>query len=53
MYTDVGTQPSLKQYAAKNVAIDWSAANVRLSAYRPFNAQWGYLDRRVNDMIYQ
>lgn len=44
---------SLKQYAAKNTAIDWSNANVRLSVYRPFTPQWSYLDRRVNDMVYQ
>nr|WP_204080672.1 DEAD/DEAH box helicase [Mycobacterium riyadhense] len=44
---------TLKQYAAKSVSIEWSEDNARLSIYRPFNGEWSYLDRRVNDMVYQ
>jgi predicted helicase len=43
----------LKQDLAKNHPISWSDDAVRQFAYRPFCAQWGYLDRHVNDMIYQ
>ena len=43
----------LKQDLAKSHQITWSDESVRLSAYRPFCAQWVYLDRHVNDMIYQ
>jgi predicted helicase len=44
---------SLKQYAAKNTVIEWSPVGVHQSIYRPFNRQWTYFDRRVNDMVYQ
>ncbi|OBK87639.1 DEAD/DEAH box helicase [Mycolicibacter sinensis] len=44
---------SLRQYAAKNTTIAYSGNSLRLSAYRPFQRQWSYFDRRVNDMVYQ
>jgi predicted helicase len=43
----------LKQDLAKNYPITWSDDSVRRFTYRPFCPQWGYLDRHVNDMIYQ
>jgi predicted helicase len=43
----------LKQDLAKAYPIQWSDDAVRLSTYRPFCVQWSYLDRHVNDMIYQ
>lgn len=44
---------SLKQYLAKNTSIKQIDDNVRLGSYRPFQRQWSYFDRRVNDMVYQ
>lgn len=44
---------SLKQYLAKNTAIERADASVHLGTYRPFQRQWSYFDRRVNDMVYQ
>ncbi|BBY54592.1 DEAD/DEAH box helicase [Mycobacterium koreense] len=44
---------SLKQYLAKNTVIERSDDRVRLGTYRPFQRQWTYFDRRVNDMVYQ
>ena len=43
----------LKQDLAKRYPIRWSDDAVRSFSYRPFCPQWGYLDRHVNDMIYQ
>ncbi|MCH9735208.1 MAG: N-6 DNA methylase, partial [Actinomycetia bacterium] len=43
----------LKQDLAKNYPIGWSGDAVRQFSYRPFCAQLGYIDRHVNDMIYQ
>ncbi len=43
----------LKQDLAKNYPICWSDNALRRFSYRPFCPQWGYLDRHVNDMIYQ
>lgn len=43
----------LRNDLAKGTDIAFSEASVRLGSYRPFNRQWSYLDRRVNDMIYQ
>ena len=43
----------LKQDLAKDYPISWSDDAVRLFTYRPFCDQWGYLDRHLNDMVYQ
>ena len=43
----------LRNDLAKGAKIAYSEDSVRLSSYRPFNSQWSYLDRRVNDMIYR
>jgi predicted helicase len=43
---------SLRNYLAKSATITFQEEHVRPSSYRPFNHQWAYLDRRVNDMIY-
>lgn len=43
----------LRNDLAKGTDIAFSEDSVRLGSYRPFNRQWSYLDRRVNDMIYQ
>ncbi|SDC93549.1 DEAD/DEAH box helicase [Rhodococcus tukisamuensis] len=43
----------LRNDLAKGTAIAFVEDSVRLGSYRPFNRQWSYLDRRVNDMIYQ
>lgn len=43
----------LRNDLAKGTEIAFSEDAVRLGSYRPFNRQWSYLDRRVNDMIYQ
>jgi len=43
----------LKQDLAKNRPLSWSDDAIRTFAYRPFCPQWGYIDRHVNDMIYQ
>ena len=43
----------LRNDLAKGTKIAYSEDSVRLSSYRPFNSQWSYLDRRVNDMIYR
>lgn len=43
----------LRNDLAKGTEITFAEDSVRLGNYRPFNRQWTYLDRRVNDMIYQ
>ncbi|MBJ7340633.1 DEAD/DEAH box helicase [Mycolicibacterium sp.] len=43
----------LRQDLARAHPISWSDDAIRLSTYRPFCVQWSYLDRHVNDMIYQ
>lgn len=43
----------LKQDLAKGFPITWADDAVRIFTYRPFCPQWGYIDRHVNDMIYQ
>lgn len=43
----------LRKDLAKGTAIAFTEDAVRSGSYRPFNRQWSYLDRRVNDMIYQ
>ncbi|UOT08485.1 DEAD/DEAH box helicase (plasmid) [Rhodococcus opacus] len=43
----------LRNDLAKGTEIAFTDSAVRLGSYRPFNRQWCYLDRRVNDMIYQ
>lgn len=43
----------LKQDLAKNYPITWSDDGMRRFTYRPFCDQWGYIDRHVNDMVYQ
>ncbi|ULP48045.1 DEAD/DEAH box helicase [Mycolicibacter virginiensis] len=43
----------LKQLLAADVPISWRTENVRTSTYRPFNPQWTYMDRSVNDRVYQ
>ncbi|NMD95002.1 DEAD/DEAH box helicase [Rhodococcus sp. BL-253-APC-6A1W] len=43
----------LRNDLVKGTEIAFSEDSVRLGSYRPFNRQWSYLDRRVNDMIYQ
>ncbi len=43
----------LRTDLAKGTDIVFADDSVRLGSYRPFNTQWSYLDRRVNDMIYK
>ncbi|MEU8898175.1 DEAD/DEAH box helicase [Nocardia sp. NPDC048505] len=43
----------LRQDLARDTEIGWSDSAVRVGTYRPFQPQWTYLNRRVNDMIYQ
>ncbi|WP_418345859.1 DEAD/DEAH box helicase [Rhodococcus pyridinivorans] len=43
----------LRNDLAKGTEITFSEDSVYLGSYRPFNRQWSYLDRHVNDMIYQ
>ena len=43
----------LRNDLAKGTKITYSEDAIRLGSYRPFNSQWTYLDRRVNDMIYR
>lgn len=43
----------LKQQLARGDTIDWDRSSVRRGSYRPFSTQWLYMDRRVNDRVYQ
>lgn len=43
----------LKQQLARGNTIDWDRSSVRKGSYRPFSTQWVYMDRRVNDRVYQ
>lgn len=49
----VSWKRGLRNDLAKGTDIAFPGGSVRLGSYRPFNRQWSYLDRRVNDMIYQ
>jgi len=42
---------SLKAAAVRARKIEFDSKKIRLSAYRPFNKQWLYYDRSVNEMI--
>lgn len=44
---------ALKNELKRNKPISFNESGIRLSTYRPFNKQWMYLDRQMNNMIYQ
>ncbi|ENX09797.1 DEAD/DEAH box helicase [Acinetobacter courvalinii] len=44
---------ALKNELKRNKPISFHESGIRLSTYRPFNKQWMYLDRQMNNMIYQ
>ncbi|MBP9788789.1 MAG: DEAD/DEAH box helicase, partial [Acinetobacter sp.] len=44
---------ALKNELKRNKSISFNESGIRLATYRPFNKQWMYLDRQMNNMIYQ
>jgi predicted helicase len=44
---------SLKSDAKRNKELEFTAASVTRSLYRPFTKQWLYFNRRLNEMVYQ
>ncbi len=44
---------ALKQDLAKARKIEFNAGKIVGSLYRPFQKQWLYFDRRLNEMVYQ
>jgi predicted helicase len=44
---------SLKADLGKEKAIVLNETSVQLCHYRPFTKQWAYVDRRLNEMVYQ
>ena len=44
---------TIKTYLMRDTEISYDADNIQLSAYRPFNREYVYFSKYMNDMIYQ